>query len=138
MGFRKSYYIHRIALISGKTLITHLHIQFVVDLKLYKIKNMDFQVKFDRLENTVNKILEILQSERPPSDVKWLSEAQAMQILNLSKRGIADIRRKNLIRCSSATGRNFLYYKPDLDKYIYDYSGVRKSRKVEFSDTDTR
>ena len=99
---------------------------------------MDFQVKFDRLENTVNKILEILQSERPPSDVKWLSEAQAMQILNLSKRGIADIRRKNLIRCSSATGRNFLYYKPDLDKYIYDYSGVRKSRKVEFSDTDTR
>lgn len=98
----------------------------------------DIQVQLDRIEQMTTKILETLQAERPPLDVKWLSEAQAMQILNLSKRGIADIRRKNLIRCSSATGRNFLYYKPDLDKYIYDYSGVRKPRKVEFSDTDTR
>jgi hypothetical protein len=92
----------------------------------------------DRIEKTTAKILETLNSERPPADVKWLSELQAMQILNLSKRGIADIRRKNLIRCSSATGRNFLYYKPDLDRYVYEYSGVKRRKKEEFTDTDSR
>jgi hypothetical protein len=98
----------------------------------------DIQVQLDRIEKTTNKILETLNSERPPADVKWLSELQAMQLLNLSKRGIADIRRKNLIRCSSATGRNFLYYKPDLERYVYEYSGVKRRKNAEIMDKDPR
>jgi hypothetical protein len=47
-----------------------------------------------------------------------------------------DVRSKNLIRCSSATGRNFLYYKPDVDSYIYEYSGVKKRRKNESVDSN--
>ena len=48
-----------------------------------------------------------------------------MQILNLTKRGMAEIRRKNLLRSSLATGRNFLYYKADVENYIFDHSVVR-------------
>jgi hypothetical protein len=90
---------------------------------------LDIQVQLNRIEKAINKILETLQNERSPIDVKWLSEQQAMQILNLSKRGIAKIRKKNLIRCSSATGRNFLYYKADVESYLFDHSAVTKRRK---------
>jgi hypothetical protein len=46
----------------------------------------DIQSQLDKIEKTTNRILETLVSQRPPDDVKWLSELQAMQILNLSKR----------------------------------------------------
>ena len=94
----------------------------------------DIQVQLDRIEKTTNKILETLAIERSPIDTNWLTEPQAMQILNLSKRGLAGIRRKNLIRCSSATGRNILYYKSDIENYLYDHSAIDKKKEKYFCD----
>ena len=90
----------------------------------------DIEVQLDRIEKTTTKILESLQSERSPIDTNWLTEPQAMSILNLSKRGLADIIRKYLIRCSSAPGRNFLYYKTDIENYLYDHSAIKKEGKI--------
>ena len=89
----------------------------------------DSNTQLDRIEKAVIQILEIVQNERSPIENKWLTEPQVMKILNLTVRGLAEIRRKNLIRCSSATGRNFKYYKADVEKYLYDYSSVKNRRK---------
>ena len=64
-----------------------------------------------------------------PITTRWLTEEQTMKILNLKKRAMEDLRSKHVIRTSSATGRNFLYYIPDIENYIYDNSAVRKRRK---------
>ena len=64
-----------------------------------------------------------------PITTRWLTEEQTMKILNLKKTAMEDLRSKHVIRTSSATGRNFLYYIPDIENYIYDNSAVRKRRK---------
>jgi len=51
---------------------------------------------------------------------------QALSLSYCLSSALADIRRKNLIRCSAATGRNFLYYKADVENYLYDHSAIRK------------
>ena len=89
----------------------------------------DMHIQLDRIEKTVIQILETVKEERSPIDDKWLTGPQVMKMLNLTKRGLAELRRKNLVRASSATGRNFLYYKSDVERYIYDHSPVTKRRK---------
>ena len=64
-----------------------------------------------------------------PIRTRWLSEENTMKVLNLTKRGMEDLRQKQIIRTSSATGRNFLYYVPDIENYIYDHSAVKRRRK---------
>jgi hypothetical protein len=64
-----------------------------------------------------------------PITTRWLSEENTMKVLNLTKRGMEDLRQKQILRTSSATGRNFLYYVPDIENYIYDHSAVKRRRK---------
>lgn len=85
--------------------------------------------QLDRIEKTVLQILKAFQENRSPISDKWFTEPQEMKIFNLSKRKMKDIRRKNVIRVSSATGRNFLNYRADVENYIYDHSAVRRHRK---------
>jgi hypothetical protein len=85
--------------------------------------------QLDRIERTVIQILEAVNEERSPISDKWLTEPQVMKILNLTKRGVSDLRRKNVFRVSTGTGRNFLYYKADIENYIYSNSAVGKRRK---------
>jgi hypothetical protein len=89
----------------------------------------DLQIQLDRIEKTVIQILEAVNEERSPLSDKWLTEPQVMKILNLTKRGVSDLRRKNVFRVSTGTGRNFLYYKADIENYIYSNSAVGKRRK---------
>jgi hypothetical protein len=89
----------------------------------------EIHLQLDRIEKTVIDILELVKEERSPIYIKWLTGPQVMKLLNLTKRGLAELRRKNIIRASSATGRNFLYFKADVERYIYDHSSVTKRRK---------
>ena len=91
--------------------------------------NSDVELQLYKIEKAVIRILEIVSEKQSLLENKWLTEPQVMQILNVSKRGIAEIRRKHAVRTSSATGRNFLYYKADVENYMFDNSGVRKRRK---------
>jgi hypothetical protein len=98
----------------------------------------DIHIHLDRIEKTVIQILDTVKEERSPIDNRWLPEPQAMKILNRTKRGMKDLRTRNIVRTSTATGRNFLYYKSDLENFIFDHSAVRKkknypnqARKVE-------
>jgi hypothetical protein len=84
--------------------------------------------QLDRIEKTVTEILKTVKMDRFPIDIKWLTEPQVMKLLNLTKRAMKDIRRKNVIRTSSATGRNFLYYKSDVENYMFENSVVNKRR----------
>jgi len=86
-------------------------------------------IQLDRIENMLTKILEIVKTDRLSIDIKWLTGPQVMKLLNLTKRGIGDLRRKNIFRVSSATGRNFLYYKSDVENYMFTNSGVSKRRQ---------
>ena len=88
----------------------------------------DKQTQVDRIEKTVTEILETVKLGRLPIDVKWLTEPQVMELLNLSKRGMRSLRKKNAIRTSSTTGRNFLYYKSDVENYMFSNSAVNKRR----------
>jgi hypothetical protein len=74
-------------------------------------------------------VLEQMDKIYTPIKIRWLTEPQTMKILNLNKRGMEVLRSKHVIRTSSATGRNFLYYVPDIENYIYDHSAVKKRRK---------
>jgi len=74
-------------------------------------------------------VLERIDTIYTPIQTKWLSEENTMKVLNLTQRGMADLRQKQILRTSSATGRNFLYYIPDVENYLYDHSAVRKRRK---------
>jgi|KBSSwiStaDraftv2_1062776.scaffolds.fasta_scaffold66045_1 hypothetical protein len=87
-------------------------------------------VQSDRIEKIVIEILEKLKDERTPLADKWLTESQVLKILNVGKKSLQRIRLSNKIRFSSATGRKFLYYKADVENYIYDNSSVirRKSK----------
>lgn len=89
----------------------------------------DISIQLDRIEKTVTQILEIVSEERLPISDKWFTERQVMKILNFSKRRMKQLRRENVIRVSTATGRNFLHYKADVENYIYDHSSVRNRRK---------
>jgi hypothetical protein len=89
----------------------------------------DIHIQLDRIEKTVIQILETVKEERSPIETKWLTEPQVIKLLNVTKRKLAGIRKKNIIRCSSATGRNFLYYKTDVERYIYDHSPINKRNK---------
>lgn len=73
----------------------------------------------------LTQVLESLNTRAIVHD-KWLTEPQVMEILNLTKRAMRDIRKKNQIRTSSATGRNFKYYKADVEHYLYDHSVIKK------------
>ena len=74
-------------------------------------------------------VLDRIDTIYTPIQTKWLSEENTMKVLNLTQRGMADLRQKQILRTSSATGRNFLYYIPDVENYLYDHSAVRKRRK---------
>lgn len=88
---------------------------------------MELEARLNRIEQMLFELLDLTHGKQTlPMTDKWLTEPQVMQILNLSKRGVSDLRRNNKIRASSATGRNFRYYKPDVEKYLYENSTVRK------------
>lgn len=89
----------------------------------------DIHIQLARIEKTLIQILELVQEEKSPIDNKWLTGPQVMKMLNMTKRGLAKLRQKNLVHASSATGRNFLYYKNDVIKYIYDHSAINKRNK---------
>ena len=84
------------------------------------------EARLDHIEKMLSLILDGMETTSNPIVDKWLTEPQVMKILNLTKRAMKDIRRKNEIRTSSATGRNFKYYKPDVERYLYDNSIVKK------------
>ena len=90
---------------------------------------MDIHIQLDRIEITAIKILETVRKAQSSIDNKWLTEPQVMEMLNLTKRGMKALRKTNAVRTSSATGRNFLYYKSDVENYIFDNSAVSKRRK---------
>jgi hypothetical protein len=85
--------------------------------------------QLDRIEDVVKEILEVVKEERLPIADKWLTEPQVMKILNLSKRSMKRLRLSNKIRTSSATGKNFLYFRADVENYIYDNSVIAKRRR---------
>ena len=95
---------------------------------LLKVQSPISKLQIDRIETAVREILENLKDERTPFADKWLTESQVMKILNVGKRSLQRLRLTNKIRISSATGRNFLYYKADVENYIYDHSTVMKRR----------
>lgn len=90
---------------------------------------IDLETRLLRIENMLTEVMQCMKGHHvSPVETKWLTEPDTMRILNLSKRAISDIRRKNLIRVSSATGRNFKYYKADVENYLYDHSEISKRR----------
>ena len=77
----------------------------------------------------IDLVLDRIDTIYTPIQTKWLSEENTMKVLNLTRRGMIELRSKQIIRTTSATGRNFLYYIPDVENYLYDHSAVRKRRK---------
>jgi hypothetical protein len=88
----------------------------------------EIHIQMDRIEKIVIDILETLKEQQFPISHKWLTEPQVMKVLNLTKRGMKTLRLSNQIRTSSATGRNFLYYRADVENYIYENSAVGRRR----------
>ena len=83
-----------------------------------------------RIEDSLNRLGNVLEGMYNPvvTDIKskWLTEHEVMTILNTTKRGMEKIRAKQVIRTSTPSGRNHKYYRPDVEKYLYDNSAVRK------------
>jgi hypothetical protein len=89
----------------------------------------ELQIQLRLILTKLDLVLNRIDTIYTPITTRWLSEEQTMKILNLKKRAMEDLRSKHVIRTSSSTGRNFLYYIPDIENYIYDNSAVRKRRK---------
>jgi hypothetical protein len=78
-----------------------------------------------RLQRIELLVLKLLKNNTHLTD-KWLTEPQTMAVLHVSKRTLAKIRKAGLIRTSCATGRNFKYYRSDVENYLYDHSSINK------------
>lgn len=92
---------------------------------------MTLEARLERIERMLSQLLDSVDNNNAVNSLneKWLTEPQVMSLLNLTKRGIKTLRLSNKIRTSSATGRNFKYYRADVENYLFDHSAVRKRRK---------
>lgn len=116
---------------SGNSKILYNYTCTINRKKMEELQEQDdeIQIQLRLILVKLDLILDRIDLIYTPIKTRWLSEENTMKILNLNKRGMEDLRSKHVIRTGSATGRNFLYYIPDIENYIYDNSAVRKRRK---------
>ena len=67
----------------------------------------ELQVQLRLIQTKLDLVLDRIDSIYTPITTKWLSEEKTMKVLNLTQRGMEDLRQKQISRTSSATGRNF-------------------------------
>ena len=89
------------------------------------------ETRLDRIELMLSQLIKSIDGKNKSAYDNWLTEPEVMEILNLTKRAMRDIRKKNQIRTSSATGRNFKYYRADVDNYLYENSAITKRRSAK-------
>jgi hypothetical protein len=89
----------------------------------------ELQIQLRLVLMKLDQVLDRIDYIYTPITTRWLSEEKTMKVLNLTQRGMEELRQKQILRTSSATGRNFLYYVPHIENYIYDNSGVKRRRK---------
>jgi hypothetical protein len=85
--------------------------------------------ELDRFEGIVNKIFVMVQEERSRKHTKRLTEPQVIKLLNVTKRKLAGMRKKNITRRSSVTGKESSYVKP-MEEYIYDHCVINRRAKA--------
>lgn len=92
---------------------------------------MTLESRLEKIEQLLSELVESTKTTNVVNAIneKWLTEPQVMQLLNLSKRSMKRLRLSNKIRTSSATGKNFKYYRADVESYLYDNSAVIKRRR---------
>jgi len=78
------------------------------------------------LINEVSKLKEVVEEMKEPQPKTWVSEAKAMEILNVSKSTIQKFRREGLLPWSQY--RNLINYKySDLMKFFEEYYTGKKN-----------
>jgi tRNA nucleotidyltransferase (CCA-adding enzyme) len=73
--------------------------------------------RLERIESQIDRIYQMMVSGSTAQG-KWMSEAEVMTFLNLSKKSLQILRRNGTLSVSTATGKNFKYFRKDVEKYI--------------------
>ncbi|ADR20236.1 hypothetical protein MATR_21480 [Marivirga tractuosa] len=67
------------------------------------------------IENAVKKVIK--ENGKAPTS-EWVCSTEAMEILGIKKTKLADLRTKNKVEYSKVSGKNILYSRASLLKYI--------------------
>ena len=83
----------------------------------------------ERIINIENMMKQILAAVIAPNNRvtdKWLSETQVKETLFVGADTLYNLRRKNILRASSATGRKLKYFRTDVEQYLLDHSSITR------------
>ena len=87
---------------------------------------MKLQHRLLHLEKLVEQIHFAITHNTNNIHNKWMSESEVRALLEVGVATMYKIRRDSIIRTSSATGKNFKYFAPDVERYLLEHSAVSR------------